>query len=111
MFQFALAANVQKRGILDTLQSTVASVQQKAADIFGQAKTQFEEIEKQVSSIINSTVANVQTRAAEVIQQIQSAVASAEQIGRNIGPCVSGQTETAKRVVNETGTSSYGIIS
>jgi ElaB/YqjD/DUF883 family membrane-anchored ribosome-binding protein len=105
---------VQKRSILDdlasTIKTTVADVQQKTADAVAQATSQYDEIKRQVSTLIDSTVANVQTQAAKVIDEIQSVVAEAEQVGRNIVPCVSGQTDAVGRAVTQTGTSSYRML-
>jgi ElaB/YqjD/DUF883 family membrane-anchored ribosome-binding protein len=98
VFQYAHAANLRKRSIID-------DVKQKVQEAVDQAESKFNEVSENISALISSTLQDVQTKAAEVIGEIQSAVATAQQIGRNIEPCVSGQEAATRRVVDETGMS------
>jgi gas vesicle protein len=108
VLQYAQAADLQRRGIIDDIKTKVANivqgVQKQAEDAVSQATSLFEGIQSKVSEVISSTTQALQDKAQEVKDEIAEKVATAQQIGKNIAPCVSGQSDEVEDVVKVAGT-------
>jgi histidinol dehydrogenase len=98
---------LEKRGIIDDVKAKVQvlaqNVENRAADALSQASSLFEGIKTKVSEVIASTTEGLKAKAQEVKDEIAEKVAAAQQMGKNIGPCVSGQSDEVEDVVRVAG--------
>jgi methyl-accepting chemotaxis protein len=110
LLQYVQAAAVQKRGLIDDIKTaaekTAQDVQKKVADAVAEVSLLWEGVTSKVSDVISSATATLKAKAQEVKDKIQEVVSAAEQIGRNIGPCISEQSEAADSVLKLAGTAS-----
>jgi uncharacterized protein YoxC len=78
-------------------------VQKQAEDALSQASSLFEGIKSKISDVISSTTQALEDKAQKVKDEIADKVATAQQIGKNIAPCVSGQSDAVEDVVKVAG--------
>jgi methyl-accepting chemotaxis protein len=71
-----------------------------------EASSLWDGIKSKVSDVISSATETLKAKAQEVKDKIQELVSGAQQIGKNIGPCISGQSEAADSVLKLAGTAS-----